>query len=1009
MRVVGLLLVLHLSILAWTETAFAAEYVAPSYLPRYDVQLTMDVPNHEVHFQQTITWTNPCPRETSRLYFTFYPLYKIPDGDYLLLAKTLEILRLEPSYGIDRTGRHGEIHDIKLQEKNGNVQTLAYEYREDNPCAIMVNLPHVVREGETVTVVINASIHLKEVQGRWGYWRGVTYLTNALPVVTFYDEKGWHDLPFIPWHQPFWNEAGIYNATITLPSNQMLGVSAEIAHEVDLGQGWKRIHCKPFTGRDFALVSSAQFREFRSSCQVPDGRIIQLKCLALPQHEFYAKEMLEDVARAIPIFSEWFGPFPYDEFKIVESYFGWNGNECGGLVLIDERVFDMPHVATGYVEYLVTHETCHQWWYNLVGTNGFAETFMDEGAATYFSHKLIDQTRGKNNQLLRWPLSKAVLPNIKRENYRFGSLYGAIRRDDAPAAAGELPEFGHLINLFSGAYDRGSKVFGMIETRLGPEFEPFIQHLVKKYSFRYLSAQDLKEELIAFTGPATATQWNDFFAQWVYSNALTDWSVESVRQVGAGPRPILSLRRMPEPSAGPVEIILRQRRELNEPTTLGIKLAGSDGFPVRIPIVPSGQPMVLPEYNARVDPLGDGRWRVRLDLPRSPTQVTLDPDNVLLDANPANNRWKPEANARLVPIYNMTTETSLTNDYDRWNFALGPWIWGASYRDPWYTRSSMVGVRAGAFRSDTFAGGAYAAFRSDFRDLVIGVDGLIDHWPYPKAQIGFNYERRIGGPYGNTDGDESAQRAVVYARHVINYSSSLYLYPMQYAEVYATYQDNFLPFSRSNPVGAVRPDDSILGGIHYRLNLYTPYWNPEQGIWVDLNYAGGQTKLERDATTHQFSGQVAGVQTLPEGLGYLSHVRAAGRLSVAAASPDRGEFFALGGGTLFRGFDLAERQGSLYWVSNAELRFPVGQDLRWNFADSLIGVRNIYLAGFYDVGNIYVNGDSVGGTAHALGAGLRVDVAIFSFIERATFRLDVAKTVNAASPFQFWFGFQHPF
>ena len=59
--------------------------------------------------------------------------------------------------------------------------------------------------------------------------------------------------------------------------------------------------------------------------------------------------------------------------------------------MIDERVFDMPHLARGYVEYLVSHETCHQWWYNLVGTNGYAETFMDEGAATYFTHRLLDQ------------------------------------------------------------------------------------------------------------------------------------------------------------------------------------------------------------------------------------------------------------------------------------------------------------------------------------------------------------------------------------------------------------------------------------------------------------------------------------------------------------------------------------------------------------------------------------------------------------------------------------------
>ena len=151
--------------------------------------------------------------------------------------------------------------------------------------------------------------------------------------------------------------------------------------------------------------------------------------------------MLKIVGEAIPVYSQWFGPFPYDSFTIAESYFGWNGNECAGLIMIDERVFGMPHLARGYVEYLVSHETCHQWWYNLIGTNGYSETFMDEGAAVHFTHRLLDQKRGKNNPFwsgrrgLRW------LPNIKRENYRWAGTYYAIRNGEMHPAAQDLPQY----------------------------------------------------------------------------------------------------------------------------------------------------------------------------------------------------------------------------------------------------------------------------------------------------------------------------------------------------------------------------------------------------------------------------------------------------------------------------------------------------------------------------------------------------------------------------------------
>jgi hypothetical protein len=67
--------------------------------------------------------------------------------------------------------------------------------------------------------------------------------------------------------------------------------------------------------------------------------------LAFAEHAYYARFMVQCVCEAIPAYSRWFGPYPYPEFTVVESYFGWNSNECSGLVMIDERVFHIPHVA----------------------------------------------------------------------------------------------------------------------------------------------------------------------------------------------------------------------------------------------------------------------------------------------------------------------------------------------------------------------------------------------------------------------------------------------------------------------------------------------------------------------------------------------------------------------------------------------------------------------------------------------------------------------------------------
>ena len=95
-------LVLAFSLLA--NSARAELPVRPDHLPKYDLDIVIDVQQKRVEFKQRVTWTNTTQTPTRQLVFNFYPLYKIPDGESLLLSKTLELLRMQPSYGIDRRG-----------------------------------------------------------------------------------------------------------------------------------------------------------------------------------------------------------------------------------------------------------------------------------------------------------------------------------------------------------------------------------------------------------------------------------------------------------------------------------------------------------------------------------------------------------------------------------------------------------------------------------------------------------------------------------------------------------------------------------------------------------------------------------------------------------------------------------------------------------------------------------------------------------------------------------------
>jgi Peptidase family M1 domain len=1013
----GLRIASVLALLLPSQQATAAE--APAWLPRYDLSIDLDIDGHEAHVVQRVTWFNRHSRPATELVFNVHSHYQPPEGsvDYLFLSKMLEIMRVPASQGL-YPGAACDIHKVTLLERDGKPVSradLPFTFRDDMPTALVVSLPEAVPKNQSITVAVEFVFHLPQRQGRWGQWKGVTFLTNWLPVVSVYNESGWHPTPFVAWHQPFYNEAGVYTARIALPTGYVVGCTGSISHR-ELQQSERgeiqELRIGPVVARDFALLASQRYevwtKQFGS---------VTVRCVAFPEHEHYATEILEIAGRAIEQYSQWFGPFPYPEMTFVESYFGWNGNECAGLVMIDERVLGMPHMMGGYLEYLVSHETCHQWFYNAIGTDGYRETFMDEAFANYFAHRLVDKARGKNNIFLRYPKDLAWLPNIRREDYRFSTFYNTLGRGDLMPPNQEMTLYRHVGNLFAAAYDRGGKVVGMIEDRLGEAaFFDFMHRIYERYYFRILLLEDFQRELIAYMGEGSAPMWNEFFQHWLRGAGMTDWSVESVRVERVG-RPVASAPENAEATefikqiqgnanggAHRAVVILNQRAEHDEPTYLGFSYDG-ETFPFRIPIDPRAGPMQVEEPPATIEPLSEHRVRVEIVLPGKPEQIAVDPDQILPDAEPDNNYWKPRLRYRFSPIFTFLDENNLTLAYDRWNLIHGPWLYGPSYPDPWFVRANVLGYRVGAYRTDEFYGGVYAGYRTDFRDVAAGFDA---YWKnvFPRIDFGINGEKslfRVGS------GASELDRAVIFSRYVITPASSLYTPPINHLEAFASWQRNFLPDPRQPTAGTQRFDTLSDLGIHYHADYLTPYWDPEFGFRFDATYAAGFPILGEDEPAHRLTGQLSWVISPPTDLGWLSSAKLAMRVYGAYGSPSNGLLFSLGGNMLYRGFDMAERQGSRVWIGSVELRLPVVRESEFDVVDHVVGLRNLYVAPFCDVGDVYVGGHSVGGVAYALGAGLRADVAWFSFIERTTLRLDVAKTINAATPFQVWIGIQHPF
>src|SRR5262249_6807477 len=154
---------------------------------------------------------------------------QVADKDIGFLAKMIEILRLAPSEAMDFEGHACQIQKVTLVGAGGPSRAgheLGFHYQDDNPTALVVPLPHPVGPNQSVTLDLDFTMRRPPKMGGWGQWKGVTFLAQWLPVLAFHDVSGWQPTQFIPWHQPYFNEAGVYTARVTLPKGQVLACTA---------------------------------------------------------------------------------------------------------------------------------------------------------------------------------------------------------------------------------------------------------------------------------------------------------------------------------------------------------------------------------------------------------------------------------------------------------------------------------------------------------------------------------------------------------------------------------------------------------------------------------------------------------------------------------------------------------------------------------------------------------------------------------------------------------------
>src|SRR5207249_4929064 len=113
--------------------------------------------------RERVVFTNRSTVATRELVFHVYPRYQVPEGDQLILSKTLEMLRLSPEEAMDLQGRRMSVSEVRVSGRKAD-----FHFDPNIDTVMVVPLAKPVAPGGTVVAEMDFVIDLPDKWGRWG-------------------------------------------------------------------------------------------------------------------------------------------------------------------------------------------------------------------------------------------------------------------------------------------------------------------------------------------------------------------------------------------------------------------------------------------------------------------------------------------------------------------------------------------------------------------------------------------------------------------------------------------------------------------------------------------------------------------------------------------------------------------------------------------------------------------------------------------------------------------------
>ncbi len=451
-------------------------------LNTYDISLNY-VSEHTFSATQSVTITNTSDDAWQTLSFHLYAT-AFSEG---AVNKPVSSLNANAAY--PNGASYGGITVSEISGKNGAF-TFDYEGIDKQVLKVVLNSP--LNPDQKTVVNMNYSFTLPNIHHRYGYGANATNVANFYPILAVYENGAFVCDPYHSNGDPFYSEMSNYNVKLTIPSTfKVAHTGYQVnASTTDLNTTYQ---LKALAVRDFAFVMSEKFEKLSSKVGKTDV-----------YYYYYAdsdpNKSLQAACDSIATYNELFGVYPYSTYSVVQTNFVHGGMEYPNLVYISDAVVKQSDYLN-----VIIHETAHQWWYQLVGSNAYQTPWLDEGLTEFSCVLFYEQNPSYGIQ------TEELLTNATNSYISFVELCQSVLGSVDTSMNRTLNNYSTEPEYVYMTYVKGMLLFDQLRELVGKaNFNRALKTYVQENQFSNVTPDVLIETFEA----VSLRKLNSFFGSW---------------------------------------------------------------------------------------------------------------------------------------------------------------------------------------------------------------------------------------------------------------------------------------------------------------------------------------------------------------------------------------------------------------------------------------------------------------------------------------------------------------